>query len=375
MIVNCKGSWHPDLLGIKFNQNSSCLALATMQGPIVYNLGQEQVSYKDEIGAIGILSMLYESAFLVYVGAGEQTQLSPRKLVAIDGSRKGTKVAEEFCDTAILDVLLNMKWMVIVLEESLRILRLKSMSEAQVIQTPPNSLGVGALSSNDLLAVPASTEKGTIRVYNLNQVGNLLCEIEAHNHPLRAVCWNADGSLLATASQQGTVIRVFKMPLPTQCSFTFRSGIQKTEIFQLAFSPSEIMPPLLCASTSRGEVVLFRLIDAARSRVQSLTQWIPSQVQDIVGGELPWLTLKLPGEVQKLPAACGIYIDKDQRKSTIEEGISEDEGEEESYKEPVNVVVGTAKGEVHVYSIEDVRSIRGPQHQKRSRLILEGSQD
>eukprot|EP01024_Parvocaulis_polyphysoides_P026875 TRINITY_DN2444_c0_g1_i4.p2 TRINITY_DN2444_c0_g1~~TRINITY_DN2444_c0_g1_i4.p2 ORF type:complete len:266 (+),score=22.55 TRINITY_DN2444_c0_g1_i4:443-1240(+) len=261
--------------------------------------------------------------------------------------------------------------MVIVLEESMQIFRVKSMVETNVIQTPQNIQGVGALSSNDLLAMPSSNEKGTIRVYNLNQGANLLCEIQAHNHPLSALCWNADGSLLASVSERGTVIRVFKMPTPEKCSFTFRLGIQKTKIFSLAFSPAEIIPPLICATTARGELQMFRLLDVTKKkRIQGLSKWIPLPMHDIVDVELPWLTLKIPGDIQKLPAVCGICTQNDQEE-ICEEGFQEDL-EPEKYREPVNVVVATAKGDVHIFSIDDVRSTKGPQLvEKRSKFILE----
>eukprot|EP01023_Acetabularia_acetabulum_P031685 TRINITY_DN29671_c0_g2_i1.p1 TRINITY_DN29671_c0_g2~~TRINITY_DN29671_c0_g2_i1.p1 ORF type:complete len:421 (-),score=62.70 TRINITY_DN29671_c0_g2_i1:363-1493(-) len=375
MLVRCNGEFNPDLLGIQFNQNCSCLALATMQGIMVYNLDMEAISYQEHIGAIGILSMLYDSAYLWYVGAGEQATLSPRKLVVIDGSRQGGIVAEKFCETAILNVLLTKKWMVIVLEESVRILRLKSMIETNIMQTPPNIQGVAALSSNDLLAVPSSNEKGVIRVYNLNQSANLLCEIHAHNHPLSVLCWNGDGSLLGSASERGTVIRVYKMPTPEKCSFSFRAGIQKTKICSLAFSPAEVMPPLLCATTARGQIQLFRLLDATAKRVQrGFTKWIPLAVHGIVDVELPWLTLKLPGEESRLPTTSAIFSYKEQRSSITEGEISDDEYQEDKYREPIKVAVATAKGDLHIFHIHDVRSVKGPQLiEKRSLSILQAA--
>eukprot|EP01025_Chloroclados_australasicus_P026341 TRINITY_DN26152_c0_g1_i2.p1 TRINITY_DN26152_c0_g1~~TRINITY_DN26152_c0_g1_i2.p1 ORF type:complete len:386 (-),score=42.47 TRINITY_DN26152_c0_g1_i2:603-1649(-) len=345
-----------------------------MQGPVVYNLDKETVLYKEDIGAIGILSMLYDSPLLVYVGAGEQPQLSPRTLSVINCSQRGGVIAEKFCDSGILNILLNMKWMVIVLEDCVRILNLKTLNEVQKIQTPPNIQGVAALSSTDLLALPSSNEKGIIRVHNLNQGANLLCEIRAHNHMLSALSWNPDGSLLASASEHGTVIRVFKMPNPEKSSFTLRVGLYPTKIYQLAFSPSEIMPPIICAATSRGEVALFRLIDGARKRVKGLSSWIPFLVHDIMDVDLPWLILKVPREEQRLPAACGIYIDKEQQRGFgTDEGYLEYELYDEKYKEPINVAVATARGEMHVYRIDDVRSTRSPTVERRSRPFLEGA--
>ena len=53
----------------------------------------------------------------------------------------------------------------------------------------------------------------------------MVCEINAHQSPLAAMAWSADGTLLASASNKGTVIRVYNMPgankVGARCSFGF----------------------------------------------------------------------------------------------------------------------------------------------------------
>ncbi len=77
--------------------------------------------------------------------------------------------------------------------------------------------GLAALSLDSqpsYLALPASQIKGTLAIHTVcttSDQGSVL-EIDAHHTPLAAIQWNADGTMLATASVKGTVIRVFSLP-------------------------------------------------------------------------------------------------------------------------------------------------------------------
>lgn len=64
-----------------------------------------------------------------------------------------------------------------------------------------------------LLALPSSSTSGTMRIYNAAITGSSVeCEVTAHNSPVAVMAWNQDASLLASASNKGTVLRVHKMP-------------------------------------------------------------------------------------------------------------------------------------------------------------------
>ncbi len=77
------------------------------------------------------------------------------------------------------------------------------------------------------------------------------------------MCWNHDGSLLASASVKGTVLRVHRLPQAAK-AFTFRRGTYPAPIHSLAFSPASVQPPLLCAASGHGTVHLFRLEEPDR---------------------------------------------------------------------------------------------------------------
>lgn len=47
-----------------------------------------------------------------------------------------------------------------------------------------------------------------------------VCSWHAHEAALAALAWSADGTRLATASERGTVIRVFSVPDPVRYTYT-----------------------------------------------------------------------------------------------------------------------------------------------------------
>ncbi|TID30462.1 hypothetical protein CANINC_000973 [Pichia inconspicua] len=79
--------------------------------------------------------------------------------------------------------------------------------------------------------------------------------IEAHKTQLAAMAFSQDGTLLATASDKGTIIRVFSVKTGVKL-YQFRRGLYNTKIYSLAFSPSNMF---LIASSATGTVHIFRL--------------------------------------------------------------------------------------------------------------------
>lgn len=79
--------------------------------------------------------------------------------------------------------------------------------------------------------------------------------IEAHKSPLCCVSLNTDGSLLATASEMGTIIRVFSVPRG-QKLYQFRRGTYPSTIYSMSFN---LDSTLLCVSSVSETVHIFRL--------------------------------------------------------------------------------------------------------------------
>ena len=79
--------------------------------------------------------------------------------------------------------------------------------------------------------------------------------ILAHESPLAAIAIDLNNSKIATASDIGTVIKVFSLPQGEQL-FEFRRGLRAATINSLSFSPNSVF---LSASSNLGTVHIFRL--------------------------------------------------------------------------------------------------------------------
>lgn len=79
--------------------------------------------------------------------------------------------------------------------------------------------------------------------------------IEAHRSPLSCIALNTEGTLLATASETGTIIRVFSVP-HGQKLYQFRRGTYPSTIYSMSFNLSST---LLCVSSTSDTVHIFRL--------------------------------------------------------------------------------------------------------------------
>ena len=114
------------------------------------------------------------------------------------------------------------------------------------------------VSSNTVLVCPG-LQKGHVRCELYDQKKTTL--IEAHESALACFALNFDGSRLATASETGTLIRIFDTATgqPLQ---EVRRGADKAEIYSIAFNQTS---QWLACSSDRGTIHIFAIKGAALS--------------------------------------------------------------------------------------------------------------
>lgn len=79
--------------------------------------------------------------------------------------------------------------------------------------------------------------------------------IEAHRTPISCLSINNDGTLLATASDKGTIIRIFSIPTSSKL-FQFRRGTYPSRIFSMSFN---LASTLLAVSSASETIHVFKL--------------------------------------------------------------------------------------------------------------------
>lgn len=85
--------------------------------------------------------------------------------------------------------------------------------------------------------------------------------IPAHDSPLAALAFNNSGTRIATASEKGTVIRVFSTAEGTKL-YEFRRGVKRcVSIGSLVFS---MCSTYVCCSSNTETVHIFKLVEPTK---------------------------------------------------------------------------------------------------------------
>ncbi|XP_077131719.1 WD repeat domain phosphoinositide-interacting protein 2 isoform X3 [Ranitomeya variabilis] len=217
------------LLFANFNQDNTSLAVGIKSGYKFFSLPSvdklEQIYECTDTEDVCIVERLFSSSLVAIVSLK-----APRKL-KVCHFKKGTEICNYSYSNTILAVKLNRQRLIVCLEESLYIHNIRDMKVLHTIrETPPNPAGLCALSINGdncYLAYPGSATIGEVQVFDTVNLraANM---IPAHNSPLAALAFDASGTKLATASEKGTVIRVFSIP-EGQKLFELRRGMKRIQ--------------------------------------------------------------------------------------------------------------------------------------------------
>ncbi|KAK0430149.1 WD40 repeat-like protein [Armillaria gallica] len=266
-----------NMLFANFNQDFSCVSVGTRRGYSITNCEPFGRVYTMNDGARGIVEMLFCTSLIALVGAADQPHSSPRKLQIVNTKRQ-SMICELLFPSSILAVKLNRKTLVIVLETEIYIYDISNMRLLHVIETTANPEAICALSpsaDSSYLAYPSpvpsptsplaapppvasssqpQTQSGDVLLFSTRSltVANV---IQAHKSPISFLSINSSGSLLATASDKGTVIRVWSIP-GAEKLYQFRRGTREARIYSINFN---LVSSLLAVSSAHDTVHIFRL--------------------------------------------------------------------------------------------------------------------
>ncbi len=106
--------------------------------------------------------------------------------------------------------------------------------------------------------------------------------IQAHKSPISLLSINSTGTMLATASDKGTVIRVWSIP-GAEKLYQLRRGTREAHIYSITFNA---MSTLLAVSSAHDTVHIFKLGSTKKGRQPSTTGSVsPSGSVDSRGGD------------------------------------------------------------------------------------------
>ncbi|XP_060251868.1 WD repeat domain phosphoinositide-interacting protein 1 isoform X2 [Ovis aries] len=288
-----------------FNQDCTSLAIGTKAGYKLFSLSSvEQLDHvhgSNDTPDVYIVERLFSSSLVVVVSHTKPRQMN------VYHFKKGTEICNYSYSGNILSIRLNRQRLLVCLEESIYIHNIKDMKLLKtILDIPANPTGLCALSinhSNSYVAYPGSLTTGEIVLYDGHSL-KAVCTIAAHEGTLAAIAFNSSGSRLASASEKGTVIRVFSVP-EGQKLYEFRRGMKRyVTISSLAFSMDS---QFLCASSNTETVHIFKLEHLSNSRPEEPSTWtgyvgkmflaasnyLPTQVSDMMNQDRAFATGRL----------------------------------------------------------------------------------
>ncbi|KAK4561376.1 Phosphatidylinositol 3,5-bisphosphate-binding protein [Recurvomyces mirabilis] len=230
-----------------------------------------------------ILVAQHDDRFLAYVYGGDSRGGKPSEVIFCD-AEVGCEAQRFDLHEDVLGLRLDENWMTVILRERTIVFRYEELPRPQLPTPPPEhetddmkhaspspskgpnivhalyptSPNPHALASlrNNTLILPAVTP-GQVQIIPL--LGGSKRILRAHNSSIRDLALSPDGSLLATASEQGTLIRVYDTTTLNQLG-EYRRGSDKADIFSLAFSPGK---KWLAVTSDKGTLHVFDLRPSA----------------------------------------------------------------------------------------------------------------
>ncbi|KAK3647781.1 Phosphatidylinositol 3,5-bisphosphate-binding protein [Elasticomyces elasticus] len=286
----------PAVLTLSFSPSGSRFVAGTSTGLLVLRSDNCLTTYHPQLpseGGVAVAAVL-DDRYLAFVGGG-RTPAGKGSVAVFWDCLAGREVTRLDFFEPVLGVRLSSQWMCVLLHSrtllfEYQILQLPSppLSSSSVDDikdepprgpnklktlhpTSPNLHALACL-RNDLLILPAQSI-GQIQLIPLPSGSKRV--LRAHNTAIRALALSPDSTLLATASEQGTLIRVFRLSTLDQIA-EFRRGSDHADVYSLAFSPGGRW---LGGTSDKGTLHIFDLCppdagaaEAGREKVEQVAK-------------------------------------------------------------------------------------------------------
>jgi len=314
--TNVNDDANDSILSLSFNQDGGCLAVGTERGFRICNVypyvetfrrnfsGNHVDATHDQTNdtttvtslnssggggaGIGNIEMLFRCNLLALVGGGSSPQYPPNKVLIWD-DHLGRPIGELSFRQRVLAVKMRRDRICVALRDRVYVYNFANLALLDTIITGGENNGLGLLaistdtngiddSSDDMVLACPSVTRGQVHVELYSLRKKIL--IDAHDGSLAAIALSGDGTLLGTASERGTMIRLFYTGAKRGDSFPnslvpstdmessgnpegaplreFRRGVEHAKVAHLTFS-ADLM--WLACTSDRETVHVFRVWD------------------------------------------------------------------------------------------------------------------
>ena len=202
--------------------------------------------------------MLNKSNILALVGGGTLPKFSKNKIVIWD-DHQGIIMMQIRFNSDIIKVKMREDCIISILENRIYLLEINTLETIDIIDTFDNPNGIFSMSNiNNKLNIAFPQNKGKIQLeyYNIIKENFKKDEtkiINAHESYIAFLTLNNEGNVLATASDKGTLIRIFNV-YNQEMITELRRGTKNTTINCLAF---DINTEFVACTSEVGTVHIF----------------------------------------------------------------------------------------------------------------------
>lgn len=277
----------PTVLSISFSSSRKRFITGLTDGLRIFRSDNCLTTHHPALpaGCVASIAEALDDRFIAFVSKHKSSDLGGPNVVIFWDALLGHELSRFDFFEPILGLRLTSTWMAVVLVERTILFQYEEVAlpatpkelqndastedregrkDAEAVRTPnavhsiyPTASNPFALANltNDLLVLPAQSI-GQAQIINLKPgTSSTKRVLRAHNSSLRCTALSTDGSLLATTSEQGTLIRVFDTTTLDQLA-EFRRGIDHAVINGLAFNPGN---RYVASTSDKGTLHVFDL--------------------------------------------------------------------------------------------------------------------
>lgn len=280
-----------ELLHVSFNQDSTCFVCGYENGFAVYNcdpLGKRFSRLQTAKSGIGIAEMLFRSNMFALVGGGTVPKYDKDKVMIWDDFKSKCIAELQFKDL-VTGVRLQRDYILIITLNKTFLYTLEELKLEASFDSSPNLLGIAALTTKDkpMAALPGP-DVGSVIIYNILLKKHHI--ISAHTNALAAIALSSDGMRLATASERGTLIRIWNTQDGTLVK-EFRRGLEVVTITSLTF---DLDTTRLAVCSGKGTIHIFSLIENSDYNRKSSFAYISDYLPSYFSSEWSSVSFEVP---------------------------------------------------------------------------------
>ncbi|BES98788.1 unnamed protein product [Nesidiocoris tenuis] len=278
------------IINLRFNQDQGCFTCCMESGLRIFNV--DPLAYKtsydlETMGSLSQCEMLHRTNILALVSGGSRPKFANHSVLLYDDN-KALVFAVLLFKAPVLAVRLRRDKIVVATATSVHVFSFPDKIERLFsLETRYNPLGLlevtPILTAERHLLVYPGHKPGSVQLVDLSfteaGITSAPVTINSHKNDLACLAINQQGTLIATASVKGTLIRVWDT-VKKRLHVELRRGTDPAKVYCINFSRDS---EFLCCSSDNGTIHIFALKDthlnkrSSFSKIRLLGTYVESQ--------------------------------------------------------------------------------------------------